>query len=117
MCGKHQTVCDQFLQPLTYPYYVQLHQSMGTTPFSLVLSRQYHGSTVSDLGQSILRYMSIPPERRSFSKCFLGKKATLRTRINRNLKTLKSGLGTPLTSQFASPHQADLPIGIGRVPA
>ena len=38
--ADHQRNWDEFVQPLTYAYNIQVHKSTGTSPFSLVLSRQ-----------------------------------------------------------------------------
>lgn len=37
--AEHQRNWDEFVQPLTYAYNMQVHASTGTTPFDLILSR------------------------------------------------------------------------------
>ena len=37
--SDHQKSWDEYVQPLTYAYNIQVHRSTGTTPYSLVLSR------------------------------------------------------------------------------
>ena len=41
--NEHQTDWDDYVQPLTYGYNCQVHRTTGTTPFSLVLSREPPG--------------------------------------------------------------------------
>lgn len=40
---KHQHKWDVFIQPLTYPYNMQVHRKTGTTPLGLTLSREPPG--------------------------------------------------------------------------
>ena len=44
--AEHQSNWDEFVQPLTYAYNMQVHATTGTTPFDLVLSRHPPSITV-----------------------------------------------------------------------
>ena len=48
--GEHQKDWDEFVQPLTYAYNMQVHRSTGTTPFDLVLSRHPSGILTESVG-------------------------------------------------------------------
>ena len=49
--AEHQKDWDEFVQPLTYAYNMQVHRSTGTTPFDLVLSRHPKGILTESVGQ------------------------------------------------------------------
>ncbi|CDF32213.1 unnamed protein product [Chondrus crispus] len=44
--SEHQRDWDDYVQPLTYAYNMQVHKSTGTTPFDLVLTRHPPGISV-----------------------------------------------------------------------
>ena len=48
--AEHQKDWDEFVQPLTYAYDMQVHRSTGTTPFELVLSRHPSGILTESVG-------------------------------------------------------------------
>ena len=48
--SEHQKDWDEFVQPLTYAYNMQVHRSTGTTPFDLVLSRNPKGILTESVG-------------------------------------------------------------------
>ena len=54
---EHQRDWDEFVQPLTYAYNMQVHRSTGTTPFDLVLTRHPPGIAVS------IPTSAVPPDR------------------------------------------------------
>ena len=50
--SEHQRDWDDYVQPLTYAYNMQVHRSTGTTPFDLTLTRHPPGISVQASSKS-----------------------------------------------------------------
>ena len=69
---EHQRDWDEFVQPLTYAYNMQVHRSTGTTPFDLVLTRHPPGISVS------MPTSAVPPDRHTEPTTAQMKRITMR---------------------------------------
>ena len=54
--SEHQRDWDDYVQPLTYAYNMQVHKSTGTTPFDLILTRHPPGISVQAPSSAIPWY-------------------------------------------------------------
>lgn len=104
--ADHLIGWNPFVQPLTYSSIGQVHDSTGTTPFSLVFSCHMMDPAVTDLRLAIPNDILTPRDLRSFCKIFLRKLASLRACTDQTLKPLKCGANISPTSLLTSPQRS-----------
>ena len=87
--SESQRDWDEWLEPLTYAYNMQVHRSTGTTPFDLVLTRHPPSLLMEeDLREHLPQASPSTSSRRiaSAKKEFLARFATLMAKARANLK-------------------------------